>query len=130
MGAAQASTRAIDTLAAAHQTCPAYSASLTNRSVCNMCLFSYQACVDDCSAVLELLSTSKPGLPAEYAAAGAESLSKAVKLLARRGTAHAQLGRIDEAELDYEQAAALDPANTKLQEDLAMIRASNEANID
>merc|ERR1711865_1023542 len=35
--ASQAFTRAIDTLAAAHQTCPAYSASLTNRSVCRIC---------------------------------------------------------------------------------------------
>jgi len=123
---------------------PLHVGCLSNRSACKLALGDVQGCVDDCSHALELLqidpgasassSTSAQGglnmLAAVLPPAGSDKrLAWVTRTVARRGQALAQLNRLPEAAEDFRRAAALNPANDALKEDLVKIEAALRAQV-
>jgi dyslexia susceptibility 1 candidate gene 1 protein len=108
-GASNAYTAAID-LDASNAAC------YSNRSACYLHLLKLEECVADCTSALAL--TPSGGEAAAAAPAGGPGLPKAlqsrVRLLARRGTALAQLGKYAEALADFQTAGSLDRTDPTL----------------
>jgi tetratricopeptide (TPR) repeat protein len=124
---------------------PLHVGCLSNRSACKLALGDVQGCVDDCSHALELLqldpaasssssSSSTQGqglglglnmLAAVLPPAGSDKrLAWVTRTVARRVQALAQLNRLPEAAEDFRRAAALNPANEALKDDLVKIEAA------
>ena len=98
----------------------------SNRAVCHLTMGSCQACVDDCSAALELLQqdAAKGTLPCAMPASGTTKRRQWVlKTLVRRATANAQLGNLEEAIADYQIAVQIEPSSESLAADLATLQA-------
>jgi dyslexia susceptibility 1 candidate gene 1 protein len=114
---------------------PVHVGCLSNRSACKLAMQDVEGCVDDCTAALDLLQADvaaraaiRPGQSASdnmnmlasiLPPAGSEKRkSWVLKTILRRGTAYAQLGRLDEAVDDYRTASGLDPKNETLKSDM------------
>lgn len=129
---------------------PFHVSCLSNRSACRFATGDITGCVEDCTTALAILEidiskldptssstqfdavagggdvlgavASAAMLSSILPAAGSDKRkSWVLKTATRRGAALAQLGRFDEAILDYSLAAALDPRNDSLRVDLNRI---------
>jgi len=104
---------------------------ISNRATCHLALGNAQACIDDCKSALQLLRganreigdgsqvliPSGPMTPIDQE----KRIQWYMKTLVRQGTAHCQLGNLEQACEDYKDALCLDPNNTMLKKDLEKI---------
>jgi tetratricopeptide (TPR) repeat protein len=113
---------------------PMHVGCLSNRSACKLALRDVQGCVEDCTRALSFLAidVSAAADKAGIATATDTSMLRSIlpppgsdkrkswvlKTTLRRGAAHAQLSRLDEAVEDFRLAAALDPNNEAIKSDL------------
>ena len=78
----------------------------SNRAACYLATGDNDRCINDCCRALELFY---PVVPSNYASR--------TKVFVRRGTAYANVGRLDLAVQDYDAALKLSPADEQLRED-------------
>ena len=83
----------------------------SNRAACYLAVGNNEGCIHDCCRALELFF---PIVPSNYA-------SRA-KAFVRRGTAYANVGRVDLALQDYDAALKLSPSDEKLKEDYGRLK--------
>lgn len=97
-----------------------------NRAACQLKVGNHEACIEDCTQVLEMLEPATtsgrtfPGMDAQA------MRNVTLKALARRGAARAQSSKLEEAVQDYTEALKLDPDNKALQAALDEIKLSME----
>jgi dyslexia susceptibility 1 candidate gene 1 protein len=122
--------------------------ALSNRGACHLAMGLHQACADDCTQALELLSVDpnntsahqegtlglatfggNPSLPSGPVPPPGSSKRRTwvLKTVARRGVALAQLGKLQAAILDYKLACKLDPSDDNLKRDLDMLEQQTQA---
>ncbi|KAJ3125927.1 Dynein assembly factor 4, axonemal [Physocladia obscura] len=93
-----------------------------NRAVCHLKVEDYLACIYDCSAALEILTTEHAYLQERDALTALERQhelnSSKVKLFVRRAAASTKMGNYVDAARDYKIAVELDPKSVDLKEDL------------
>jgi len=89
---------------------------LSNRAACSLKLGDFAAVLDDCSAALAAVNTA----PMDDEARTQLTL----KLRLRRGTAYAELGRLDDALAEYDKAYEIAPENQGIKDAIVQLRAS------
>lgn len=106
---------------------PTFVSALANRAAACLVLGDLRAAIRDCTDALRVFemkddATVSGPMPLE----GSEKRRQWVlRTLARRGAAHAQLGDLKDAILDYEAATTYAPHDAKLKADLDTLRAKD-----
>ena len=83
----------------------------SNRAACCLAIGENDKCIIDCCRALELFY---PVVPSNYASR--------TKVFVRRGTAYANIGRLDLAVQDYDAALKLSPRDEKLRDDCEQLK--------
>ncbi|ORY46957.1 TPR-like protein [Rhizoclosmatium globosum] len=99
---------------------------LTNRAICHLKLENYEACVQDCSKAMDIITTEQERKMERDPMAGMEGIpayhAMKVKLCARRAAAYIKLNKLEDAMKDYQMAVVMDPKNEALKVDLINIK--------
>lgn len=116
---------AIESYSLAIALLPLHVGCLANRATCHMSLGDVDMCVIDCTTALATLQEPSNGAMAMNLLmsivppqGSAKRKTWVMTLLAKRGAALGQLGRLDEAIADYAQLSGLDPSNAAVRSDL------------
>ena len=130
---------AIDKYSEAIALIPVHVGCLSNRATCKIALKDYSGCIDDCTVALDLLSGSDisstgvmntPSLNMLNSILPAKGSEKrkawVLKTIVKRGQAHLQLSKYDEAIRDYSTASGLDPTNESLKSDINKLITARE----
>ncbi|KND03858.1 uncharacterized protein SPPG_01312 [Spizellomyces punctatus DAOM BR117] len=111
---------AVNAYTAALDIDPSNFTCLSNRAACHLQLNAYDACVQDCTTALSLLSKEEEAIREETVEdVHADDRRKSrVKMLVRIGTAKVRSGELKAGLEEYQRALQLDPRNEMLQRDV------------
>ena len=120
---------------------PLYVSCISNRSACKMSKGDLDGCIEDCTEALTLLEVDPNSQPNHLINSEEKHMLQnilppknsekrknwVIKTLTRRGVAHSQLNRLEEAIQDFQQAVGYDPKNEALVSDLNKLKTFRES---